>query len=374
MNVKTFKYHVPADTVDQQCLKNPEIQKKLFLEYPMMSLIQPFQAGAITRGAIGEHVSETKKYVLKGFVSASKNITAVKINGVESLVKPFDEHQYSWEKEVDLNEGKNQFQVIAVTDDGKENCQDVILIYNKAEDKVAAPGKNYSLVIGINEYKNIKPLSAARKDATDFKDLLQQYYRFEAENSIALLDQDATRDNIDSVFSLLISKLTANDNLVVYFAGHGLLDKQLNEGYWIPVEARFNKRVDYIPNGEIKKYLEALKAKHVVVFADACFSGGFFKTTRGESFADKIEKLRSKWLFCSGREEEVADVMSGQKNSPFAFYLMKFLKEYKGEGMAVSELAQMVKVAVSNNANQTPISGAIRETGDEGGEFVFRKK
>ena len=346
---------------------------KVINVYPLMSFLQPLQSMA-SRGAEDEHEAENKKFILKGTITAFKGIKEVLVNGQKGNITTMTEQQFFWEKEVELSNGKNSFTVTSITNDGKKNCGEVVMVYNEKDKTVSKEGRNYSLFVGINDYKNFNKLTGARKDANDMKDLLQKSYQFDPKYTSELYDGQATKDNIDSVFRNLISVLTPADNVVVYFAGHGVLDKQLNEGYWIPVEARTHKPLDYLSNGEIKKYLEAINAKHVVVLADACFSGGFFKTNRGETYAEKVDQLRSKWLFCSGREEEVSDVMAGQKNSPFAYYLLKFLKEYNGEGLTSSELAQKVKTSVTGNSNQTPISGAIRETGDEGGEFVFKKK
>ncbi|MEO7048722.1 MAG: caspase family protein [Ferruginibacter sp.] len=358
---------------EERCIHKIKDLQNLYVVYPLISFIQPLQAGA-TRGVIVEHKAENKKFVLKGFASAFKGIKEVLVNGEKGDITILTEQQFSWEKEVSLKIGKNDFTVSVITNDGKENCEKVIMVYNEKDKTVEKEGHNYSLFVGINNYKNYNKLTGARKDATDMKKLLQELYQFDPEYTSELYDEQATKDNIDSVFRYLINKLTPADNLLVYFAGHGVLDKQINEGYWIPVEARSHKPLDYLANGEIKKYLEAMNARHVAVFADACFSGGFFKTNRGETYAEKVDQLRSKWLFCSGREEEVSDVMAGQQNSPFAYFLMKFLKEYKGNALTTSELAQQVKTAVTSNSNQTPISGAIRDTGDEGGEFVFRKR
>jgi hypothetical protein len=353
-----------------ESLKQPE---KLYQEFPLISLIQPLQAG-MTRGSKPIHLAEKKGFVLKGTAAALKGIKGIKVNEEDGQVKMLTEQQFFWEKDVQLKPGKNLFKVKVITTDGKENCEDVIVEYDPSKEVIKQEGENHLLLIGINEYKNWNKLSGATKDIAAIEEVLYAQYQFEKSNIHKLVNEQCTKEGIDSVFRELISNLTNADNLIVYYAGHGILDKQINEGYWIPIDARLKKPIDYVSNAEIKKYLEALKTKHTLLIADACFSGGFFKTTRGDQgFENKVEKLGSKWVFCSGREEEVADVMQGKENSPFAYYLLKFLTESKGQ-LAASELIQMVKKAVANNSNQTPIGGPMNFVGDEGGEFIFRRK
>jgi hypothetical protein len=358
----------PADDCTA-AMREPE---KLYAIYPLISLIQPLQAG-VTRGIKPEHKVATRAFVLKGTAVAMKGIKSVQVNAKTGQLKMLTEQQYFWEKEVQLQEGRNQFQVLVETTDGKVNCEDVAVNYEPDKGAVTRAGADHLLLIGINEYEQWTKLRGARRDVDSIEALLTGSFGFAGSNVHKLVDANGTKEAIDSVFRYLISTLGPSDNLVVYYAGHGMLDKQVNEGYWIPVDARLRKSVDYVSNTEIKKYLEALKTKHTLLIADACFSGGFFKTNRGEKFEDKIGRLGSRWVLCSGREEEVADLMAGTGHSPFAFYLMKTLRGSTG-GISASQLFQDVKVAVAGNSNQTPVGGPVSNVGDEGGEYVFRKK
>ena len=86
-----------------------------------------------------------------------------------------------------------------------------------------------------------------------------------------------------------------------------------------------------------------------------------------------MEKIRSRWGLASGRLEVVSDGDIGS-NSPFARVLLSYLRENPKAEFAVSELIQHVKMKVAEESGQTPIGSPLRLSGDEGGEFVFRKK
>lgn len=237
---------------------------------------------------------------------------------------------------------------------------------------VGASGKNYLLVVGINKYKSWKPLMNATTDARKVVKVLQKRYGFAPENTLEIYDEQATSKSILKKLSNLREKLTPQDNLLLYYSGHGYYNAAIKEGFWIPFNAQKGEETQYLANATLLKYIKAIKARHIFLVADACFSGSLF--TQGKrGYIDNVEKYRSRWGFASGRLELVSDGTIGE-SSPFATYFLKFLTQNQKKRFAISELIQYVKVAVSNNASQTPIGHPLKNVGDEGGEFVFYLK
>lgn len=237
---------------------------------------------------------------------------------------------------------------------------------------VGAKGKNYLLVVGINKYKFWNPLGNATTDAQKVKQILQKRYGFEKSNIFEVYNEQATSKNILEKLAEIRKKITPNDNLLLYYSGHGYYNAAIEEGFWIPFNAKKGEETQYLANSTLLKYIKAVKARHIFLVADACFSGSLF--TQGKrGYIENVEKFRSRWGFASGRLEFVSDGDIG-KSSPFATYFLKFLTENQKKRFPISELIQYVKVAVSNNANQTPIGHPLKNVGDEGGEFVFYLK
>jgi WD40 repeat protein len=236
----------------------------------------------------------------------------------------------------------------------------------------AAIGKNYLLVIAVSQYTNWPQLGNAVKDAKDVKRILTTRYTFSPENVIEVYDGEATIEGMYAAINKLKAKIKGNDNLLIYFSGHGFYNAAFDEGYWIPVDAKKGKETDYLPNSTLLKYIKAIDTKHTFLVADACFSGALFSDgSRG--YIENVEAVKSRWGLTSGRLEYVSDGTAG-KNSPFATYFIKYLETNQKKRFTVSELIQYVKVSVSNNSDQTPLGNPLRSVGDEGGEFVFYLK
>ena len=295
---------------------------------------------------------------------------SLKINGKETPVK----ENGNFLIHIPLSMGDN-FVNIEVTDVNDNISLKKLVITRKSaegEEYNPAAAKNHLLVVGINNYQYWPKLNNAVKDANDLAGILMTKYNFEFSNMTVLKDEQATRSNIYNSLRGLIEKVSPQDNLVVYFSGHGFFDALLNEGYWIPADAHLNSSGEYISNTEILKILANINSQHTFLVADACFSGALFADSR-RGYSENVEKFKSRWGLTSGRLEVVSDGEIGT-NSPFARRFIQYLTDNQKEKFAVSELIQYVKTQVAEDTNQTPIGNPLKTLGDEGGEFVFYKK
>lgn len=239
---------------------------------------------------------------------------------------------------------------------------------------IAAEGKNYLLIIAVDKYKFWKSLSNPVKDARDLKKVLMEKYGFTQDHVLELYNEEATPDNIRDQFESLKEKGTDLDNLLIYYSGHGYYDPSFDLGYWVPSEGRTsqNATASYIPNDNIRNYIKVLNFRHILMVADACFSGSLFiseEGKRGEE-KEKMESIKSRWGMSSGNLELVSDGEKG-KNSPFATYFVKYLQENLEDRLKVSKVMEYVVKQMKNTTNQNPIGARLSGVGDEGGEFVF---
>jgi uncharacterized caspase-like protein len=279
-----------------------------------------------------------------------------------------------------LNIGDNKIVVKAV--DKKLNTTiDTFTVLRLPRD-IITPGKYIGIVIGINSYTGYWPkLKNAVNDAEGMAYVLKKYYLFDTVYSI--LDKDATRRNIIQKFEWLTKYLSKNDNLLIFYAGHGQFNKELNKGFWVPVDAASNSIADFISNNDVKTFLSGIPSKHTLLITDACFAGDIFRGKPTESVAfdpnnmekyyQEVYRKQSRLALTSGGIEEVSDAGKDQ-HSIFTYYLIKALQENSKKYLDANQLFNEFRIAVSNNSEQTPMLQVVRDTDDEGGQFIFIKK
>ncbi|RYY91323.1 MAG: DUF4384 domain-containing protein, partial [Chitinophagaceae bacterium] len=129
--------------IDDACSAARKEPEKLYSVYPLISLVQPLQAGA-TRGVQPEHKVATRAFVLKGTAVAQKGIRSVQVNNVAGQLKMLTEQQYFWEKEVQLQPGRNSFRVQVETLDGRMACEEVTVDYEPEKATVSTPGADHA--------------------------------------------------------------------------------------------------------------------------------------------------------------------------------------------------------------------------------------
>ena len=245
-------------------------------------------------------------------------------------------------------------------------------IPNPMDHAQGAEGKNYLLAIGIDAYTHCRPLKNAVGDAKAFVGVMKEQYGFSEECIFECYDEDATREGVWKVFRKLKRKLTSADNLIIYYAGHGHLDEELDWGYWVPVEARPRAEHTFLENKTIIEFIKRFTCYHLVLISDSCFSGSFFGDSRDMSTT--FSAAPSRWAITSGRKQKVLDGDPGL-GSPFSDYLLKYLRE-NPSSLLLSELGNRVKISTNAHTElyQTPRAEPLQIKGHEGGEFVFRRK
>ncbi len=240
-------------------------------------------------------------------------------------------------------------------------------------------GDYYALIIGIDDYRGEWPsLKNAVNDAKTIEKILRTNYKFE--HFITLYNESATRDNIIQKFEWLVENVKPNDNLLIYYSGHGDYKESLNKGYWVPFDATTTSTSKFVSNSDIQIFLGGINSKHTLLISDACFSGDIFrgKTVtipfeNSEKYFTRVHNSMSRKALTSGGIEPVMD---GGKDghSVFNYYLLKALMNNTSKYFDATQLYEKLKIPVINNSEQAPLLAPIKNTGDEGGQFIFIKK
>ncbi len=235
-------------------------------------------------------------------------------------------------------------------------------------------GEYHALIIGNNDYDGLPDLKTAVGDAKAIENILRDQYNYQTR-----LVLNGTRQLIITELDELRMQLKEDDKLLIYYAGHGYFDKGTERGYWLPTNAGEYSTSEWISNTDITDKVKAIKAKHVVIVADSCYSGTL---TRDPGISEgpvkhkviyyqRMLKKSSRTVLSSGGLEPVID-SGGGEYSVFAKAFMDALQENPSV-IDGTQLFNKIRRQVILNAHQTPEYSIIRFAGHDGGDYLFIK-
>ena len=237
-------------------------------------------------------------------------------------------------------------------------------------------GRYFALVIGNNAYRHLPRLETAVADARVVDSILRERYGFDTK-----LLLNAGRQQIFQAISYYRQNLNQDDNLLVYYAGHGHFDRDADKAYWLPVDARREDSGNWVSADDITSNVKAIPARHVLIVSDSCYSGTIYRSqgisveevAERDRFLQKMQAGKSRTLMASGGNEPVADG-GGDGHSVFARVFLTGLTKMERSSTGAELFRDFVHERVAGKADQTPEYNPLRNSGHESGDFVFVRK
>ena len=339
---------------------------------------------SITRGTRGAKVDESvKKKEIFGKINTPAGLKELKINGSSHEL---DEFNMFWAT-VPIEGSVTPVEIVATDKLGQKVDYSFSIFSDQTPQKEAAPkdvdvetGRYRALIIGNNDYESMPSLSTAVADARATDKVLRERYGFETN-----LLLNATRKKILSSLDELRRTMSAEDNLLIYYAGHGEIDRLNDRGYWLPVDADRESRNKWISNVAITDILNAIPARQLMVIADSCYSGTLGQSSLASGATDQVAEPDSEWVkamssvrartvLTSGGERPVLDI-GGGKHSVFAKAFLSVLREnerlLEGHSLYRQVMRRMRTAMARINKTQVPEYAPIKHAGHEGGEFFL---
>jgi hypothetical protein len=217
-----------------------------------------------------------------------------------------------------LGKGENRIRITAVDNEDNYAEKNLVVLYQPessgATSQLNISGKYYALLVGVNEYQDaqLSNLDFPVRDAENLYRVMVSDYLFDEEN-ITLL-KNATRADINIALDNLAKKITPDDNLLIFYAGHGWWDQKADIGYWLPADAKLSYKTEWFRNSTLCDYIREINSKHTLLITDACFGGSIFKTRSVSMEATRaiqmLYDLPSRKAMTSGTLTEVPDKSS----------------------------------------------------------------
>ncbi|MFH0758904.1 MAG: caspase family protein [Bacteroidota bacterium] len=340
---------IPADTAP------PQIK----IISPVLADNRHFETSQVEIDIVGEVTDDSKIR----FISVNNDIDMVNETGI-------------FTSRVFLTAGENIIRLKSMDDHSNLQEKEIVITYKPVivtlADKIRKESNYYGLLIGVSQYRdpNLPDLDNPVHDARQLYRTLTSKYEFKPENT-TLLENPGRIDLVEKLDSLR-EIITAEDNLLIFYAGHGKWDETAQIGYWLPSDAGLKSTANWFRNSTLVDYLKAIKSKHTLLITDACFAGSIFKARSVPDSHDRayerLYELPSRKAMTSGAYSEVPD------ESQFIKYLIRRLEENEEEYLTSEALYGSFKIAVMSNTNTTPLYGEIQNVENEGGDFIFLKK
>jgi uncharacterized caspase-like protein len=224
----------------------------------------------------------------------------------------------------------------------------------------------WAVVVGISEYENkaIPPLHFADADAGAFADFLRKPEGggFQPDHMRVLINKEATLANVKIAFVEFLSQAIDKDLVMIFFAGHGAPDPARPANLFFLTHDTDPSRLGTTayPMWDMRTLLERqLSAKRIVVFSDACHSGGISSdfATRGvnttssnlinQYLADLARTKEGIVMFTASAAGEVSQELPDLGHGVFTYYLLEGMR---GEAdlnndytVTINELMQYVE-------------------------------
>ena len=250
----------------------------------------------------------------------------------------------------------------------------------KAESSVVRD--KWALCIGVSKFQHLpaeNQLKCPAKDAQDFASALLDpnigRFRNDDMHVHVLTDDKATLQGLMSGIDYISAHARADDLVVLYISSHGL---SASSDRYASGDAQTGYIVTYDTNPQalfstafamedLKKVLDHLRAKRIVVFLDTCFSGDSFRALKSgskglsvvpDSSYERIAQGTGRVMIVSSTGSQFS--WEGSTNSYFTECLVNAMKQRNGLA-TVTQIFNTLdhdlpyKVQMAKNATQTPM-------------------
>ena len=213
----------------------------------------------------------------------------------------------------------------------------------------------FAFIIANEKYDVVSKVDYANNDGKIFAEYCKKTLGLPTDN--VKLNENATYGKMLQTIRLIkkTAEYNANANIILYYAGHGIPNDETKDAFLLPVDADGKQTEGCYSLNRLFKELGELKARQVVVFLDACFSGakrdgGMLASVRGIAIKSKAaEATGNMVVFSAADGEQTALPWQERGHGLFTYFLLKKLQESEGK-VKLKELGDYLKENVSKIA------------------------
>jgi hypothetical protein len=274
-----------------------------------------------------------------------KDITLQVIDSENSMLEkkiPVEANSYSRHIEQNINflEGQHTVKLIVSNTTGGvvSSSRSLIIGKDAIADALSINRKDIALLFATDKYDYWSDLVNPVDDAHAIAEEIKARYGFEVE-----IVENATQEEVFIKLADYAQRsYRPQDQLMIFFAGHGYFDDTFGEGFVVARNSLENDRAKttYISHSRLRSIIDNIPSEHILLVMDVCFGGTFdpliarARSTDGTTTDEReflVRKLsyKTRKYLTSGGKTYVSDGIPG-KHSPFAQRMLHALKEGAG--------------------------------------------
>lgn len=236
---------------------------------------------------------------------------------------------------------------------------------------VAAQARRLALVIGNDAYQHATPLQKAGNDAVAMAGELR------TAGFDVVLHRDLNYRQTVRALESFYNSITGGDEVVVFFAGHGVQIKSGNYLLPIDIEANSESEIEKTSYGltDLMEQLSAARAAFALVLVDACRDnplkgrGRNLPATRGLSPPEPPKGQMV--VYSASRGQQALDRLDDRDANPNGVFTREFITRMRRPGLRVEELVREVQDSVERLARSVSHDQRPALYNEARGHFYF---
>ena len=333
-------------------------------------------------------LTDKASFRVKAGIKSERDISDISFyrNGMKETGRGFTiedettrEYDRLFQQDITLVQGQNDLTLSIKDASGQVFTASRTIIYSPVDLDDGIVRRDYALLFGTDEYQFWDNLINPVNDTKTVAKELSEIYGFETD----VVLNPTTEEVWAKLREYAMKSYMDNDQLLIFFAGHGQFDEVFREGYIVCSDSKLSdqSKNSYISHVRLRNIINNIPCKHTFLVIDACFGGTFDpliaradvrgqdalygEISKGEFIKRKLQ-FRTRRYLTSGGKIYVPDGRPGH-HSPFTRKMLEALRNYGGSDqiLTLSEILIYVE-----KLNPEPRFGEFGDN-EPGSDFVF---
>jgi hypothetical protein len=236
--------------------------------------------------------------------------------------------------------------------------------------------EKHAIIIAVENYQDrrISSVTYAENDAKKFASVIEQH-GFQKTNTTILINDHATKTRIESIFRTILRKLHENDQLFIFYAGHGFSDS--NKNYITCHDTIYTDLTSTsVSLQSIFNHVQKSECQKAIFFIDSCHSGldidesmrGMLSEMTDEEFENFCNESKYHVVFASCHNDESSFSSNNLKHGIWTYHIIEafngsnrralerkvYLTTSSLQNYLSSEVPITLKNSFTSRRNQTP--------------------